>query len=190
MLDLASLPRDVLERVDLLNLEKLKGHRFAIQIDGDLVSHPIVAGFERLRGLGDALEIREVAEGGLAGRHKFPRRPMEEPLTLMRGMGLSRSLYNWFMQVKNWTKGSPDYRRTLSIFLLDEVYIKNLGVTLPYEVWQFDVIEAWPSSWGDFNLDAETETFLMQTLIVQHSGITEAHGLFSGKLGELVSLLA
>ena len=170
-----------------LDLEKLTTFRFAVQVDGHSTQDAL-CGFQRVVNVGEAVDVREVLEGGYPGRHKFPRHSKHGAIQLVKGMTTSRHLWNWHQAVVSWDKGEPDYRRTMSIFMLDE---HNVGGALfPYEVWHWQVFDAWPSEWRGPRLDAMRAEFAVESVIIQHSGISEAKGLFSGTAGDILSLFS
>lgn len=187
MINLASIPRDVINRLDQLGLEPLKAHRFAVQIDGEATKGALV-GFDRVLNLGESVTIREVAEGGYRGTHKFPRRVQQNAITLVRGMTFSRFLWDWFQEVRNWghSRNQPDYRRNLSIYALDQLNL--VGVQLPYEVWRWDVFKAWPREWRGPDLSALANELAFEQITIEHAGIEAAKGIFSGRAGDVLSL--
>lgn len=195
MIDFSNLPQDIIKQFNLFGLEQLPGFRFAVQIDGLPAMSKYVAGFSGVDGLDGSVRIREVQEGGFNGAHEFPRPTTNSAIVLTRGMTLSRSLYNWHQEVANWTKGRSDYRRNVSIVMIDTVSvglsgtpIPSLGVIVPYEVWRFDIRQAWPSDWRGPRLNAGESQFAVESVTLHHSGLSEAYGLFSGKTGEAVSI--
>jgi hypothetical protein len=106
-MNVLDLPQEVISRLNVLDLEKLKGFRFAIQIDGEPTGKQFVAGFNQVSGLTNESEIRTIREGGWSGVHEFPARVKASPLVLKRGMTFSRSLWNWRREVTEWTKAWP-----------------------------------------------------------------------------------
>ena len=199
---LSELPQAVLDKLDILNLEKLRTNRFAVQIDDtrqDAASGrrrltvprygaSVILGFEKVEGLHGQIEIREVREAGFKGMHRFPRRSRHPALRLVRGLAVSRSLWDWFCEVRDWTKGEPDYRRSLSIFMLDS--IATPGGLVDYEVWRWDIYDAWPSEWHGPVLDAVSNSMAVEGVTIQHSGISPAQGLLSGTAGEVLNVFS
>lgn len=180
------LPQEIVDRLGVSIFEPLTRFEFAVDIDGALgPGAPLVAGFRSVRGLGDRVVIREVEEGGYAGVHRYPRRVAMNRITLERGMGFDRSLWNWYQETINWTKGKPSYRRTMSIYTLAHV-----GANLPsFQVWRFDVFGAFPVDWRADDMDAMDQEIQLERIIIEHKGISEAKGLFSGGIGAVANTL-
>lgn len=183
---LADLPQDILNRLDPLDLDRLKAFRFAVEVGGGLPGQQFLAGFDRIENLGDNVEVRDINEGGYRGVHRFPRRSNFQAIRLGRGMSLSRELYNWYQSVALWTKGKPDYRRNVSIYLIDHIMLARQRVD--FEAWRWDIANAWPSEWTGPELDGMSDQIAIESVTLQHSGISEAQGTFSGQAGEIVSL--
>jgi len=183
---LLDLPQSIIQYLNVLDLEKLKAFRFAVQIDGDFTGKEFVIGFADVQGLASEVDVKTVREGGYPGIHKFPRKARQGPLVLKRAMTFSRAMLEWYLEVRNWTKGKDDYTRSLSVFLLDAV-TKPLGEVV-YEVWRWDFFSAWPSKWQGPRLNAMQDSLAFESLTIEHSGIAEAKGIFSGQAGELLSV--
>jgi phage tail-like protein len=171
------LPGEVIDRLGGSRFEPLTRFEFAVDIDGVLgPGAPFVTGFRRVAGLGDHVAIREVKEGGHPGVHRFPRRVAMNRITLERTMGFDRSLWDWYQETINWTKGDPSYRRTMSIYTLT-----HISATVPsFQVWRFDVFGAFPVHWRGDDLDALDQELQLERIIVEHKGMSEAKGIFSG----------
>jgi len=188
-MSIADLPQEVIDQLNVLNLEKLKRFQFAVQIDGNLGGgyvSGLIAGFDRIRGLGDEVEIREVQEGGYPGKYRFPRKSKQNAITLTRGMTYSRSLFDWYREVAGWTKGKDDYRRNVSIIMLDRIEIA--AGQIEYEAWRWNIYNAWPSGWRGPRFNSLSNDLAFESVTLQHSGISEANGLLSGKAGEIASI--
>lgn len=185
-MSLISAPEQIIEALDILGLERLKSFNFAVQIDGQFTGSQFVLGFESVDGLSETLDVKEVLEGGYPGRHKFPRKARQNAITLVRGMTFSRSFWNWHQEVINWTKGQPDYRRTMSIYMLDQIV--KIGMAVKFEAWRWDLFQAWPSEWLGPPLKANEEKAAFEAIVIQHSGISEAEGVFSGTAGEILGV--
>jgi phage tail-like protein len=184
---LASLPIELIEKLDLFGLEVLKRFQFAVSIDGNLPGFNYFMGFNSVTGLADRVDVREVKEGGFNGVHRFPRRGANDSIKLIRGMTFSSSMHDWFIEVKNWTKGKPSYTKTMSVAMLDHISI--LGQPIQFEVWRFDIINAWPSEWIGPELSADAEELAFECVTIQHGGITKANSMFGNKVSELISVL-
>ena len=176
----ANLPNNIIEKLDFLGLEVFKRYQFAVSIDGDYPGANYFAGFTGVIGVGGTIEVKEVKEGGYPTSHKFARNTINNTLKLVRGMTYNRSLWEWFNEVRQWKRGLPKYTRTMSIIMLDYI---------PFEVWRFDIINAWPSAWEgpEFNSMAEEQAF--ETITIQHGGITQAKSLLSNDVNTALSLL-
>jgi phage tail-like protein len=199
---LGDLPDEVMSRLNIFGLEKLRAYSFFVQIDspprytGSQVIESLL-GFSELSGIGESLRVKIVEEGGNPRQHKFPRMKESPDLIMRRGMTLSRSFYDWYQEAANWTKGKSDYRRTMSIYIVDysnPALIAPSGSKIdiaifPYEAWRFDVYGAWPSNWSGPALKADEENMAFESITIQHSGLSEAKGLFSGRTGDILSIL-
>lgn len=187
-MDLAGLPNEVTSRLNVLGLERLAGFRFAVYLDGD---SPIsaLAGFDKIRDIGDRLDIRDVKEGGCPVMRRYPRRSQANAITLVKGLTWDRRLYEWYEEVSNWGRSAtdPDYRRTLSILMLDELHAG--GASVPIEVWRWDLLKAWPSEWRGPTLDSMASEFAVEQLVIQHEGMSVPRGILSGKTGQISSYL-
>lgn len=169
------------------NFTFLKNFRFAVQIDGDITQNKFVGGFNRIQGIGDGVDIRNIKEGGYPGIHRFPRNSKFKPFKLIKGMSFSRTLWDWYHDVITWTKGKPSYRKTMSIYILDSVTLEEFG--LPYEVWRFDFYNAFPTDWAGPELNSMTEKIAFESITIQHSGINQGKGLLSGEAGKVLELI-
>ena len=183
---LLDLPQSIIQHLNVLDLERLKAFRFAVQIDGDFTGKAFVVGFAAVQGLSSEVDVKTIREGGYPGLHKFPRKVKQGPLILKRTMTYSRAMWEWYLQVQNWTKGQDNYTRSLSVFLLDAV-TKPIGEVV-YEVWRWDFFSAWPSHWTGPRLNSMQDSVAFESLTIEHSGIAEAKGIFSGQAGELLSV--
>ncbi len=184
---LATLPQEVLSRLNIADLNRLKEFNFAVEIDGGgLLGSRFVAGFDAVEGLTDQVEIREIKEGGYPGKHRFPRNSQQNAITLRRGMSLNRSLWQWYQEVIHWIRGQADYRRNVSIFLFD--WVNTPGGMIAYETWRFDLYNAWPSEWAGPTLGSLSERMAIESLVLQHTGLSEAQGPFSGTAGQVIGL--
>lgn len=181
------LPYDIKSIFNVIDLEKLKVFKFAIEIEGSFPGIKFYAGFNSIKGISSAVDVREVQEGGFRGKHSFPRRVQMMPLTIVRGMTFSRDLWNWHQEVINWTRGKGDYRRNMSIYILDSIF--PFGEEVAFEVWRFDVFDAWPSQWDGPELDSMKEEIAFESIVIQHKGISEARSIIGDQTAEVISLL-
>lgn len=188
-MSIINLPQDVLDKLDFLHLEVFKRFQFAVSIDGDFFGSQFIVGFERIIGVGDSVDVRDVREGGHPGVYYFPRRSRRDTISLVRGMTLNKGLWNWFDEVRNWKKGKPNYARTMSIMILDHISPpQTKGQPIQFEVWRFDFVDAWPSEWRGPELSAQDEELAFESITVQHGGITRAKSLISGEVANIISL--
>jgi phage tail-like protein len=194
MIHLANLPKEISGLIDVIGLEPLKRFQFAVQIDGDIFGSQYVFGFDKIEGLGDTVDVMEIDEGGSPNKSKIPTGSTTQPIKIYRVMSFHRGMWRWFEDVRSWTKGKPDYHRTLSIFIIDHVHmpfgmVKFEGQDIPFEVWRFDIFKAWPSEWSGPDLDSNVSEFARESVVIQHSGISEAKSIFSGAIASVASIL-
>lgn len=188
-------PDSILDKVNVLDLEKFKTFRFAIAIDNSTpekispeeYGYSMIAGVEKISGLQDEVEIKTVKELGFSGVHQYPRSRRPSQIEIEHGVTFSRYLFDWYQEVLNWTKGKPDYRRQVSIFLLDDITVA--GQTGTYETWRWDIRNAYPMNWVGPRLDANRSDTAFESVKLVHDGIVEDKSIFSSKGGELVSLV-
>ena len=81
----------------------------------------------------------------------------------------------------------PDYRKNLSIYMLDR--LNQGGQAVPFEVWRWDIFNAWPSEWSGPELNANNNGLALESITLQFSDMSEAGGIFSGRTGDVLSLL-
>lgn len=187
------LPQSLLQRLNQLGLERLTAFQFAVEIDGRLPGARFLVGFDRIEGLQANVQLREVREGGYPGVHVFPRAAVPPALTLVKGMTFSRELFNWYQEVVNWDRTKDDYRRDVAVTLISRVKAPpGTGIvgdhTLPFEAWTFQIARAWPSAWVGPTLNSTREEHAFESVVLQHEGISEVQGVFSGTAGDLLSL--
>lgn len=185
-MQLVDLPQDALDRLNQLKLERFKSFQFAVSIDGESFAETAFVGFSEVKGLGESIATRDVLEGGSKEPHKFPRGVQTETLMLTRGMTFNRSLYNWYQEVRNWGKGRPDYRRTLSVIMIDRLH--KDGQNVPYEAWRWDIYGAWPSGWTGPRFAANSDEIAFESISIQFSGISQAKSLLSDAVADALSL--
>lgn len=186
------LPSTILERLDQIGLEPLKRFQFAVQFDADSYGTQYVMGFDSVSGIGDTIEVRDIKEGGYPGIHRFPRKSQLDQIVLSKAMTFGDGLWHWFDEVRiPWVRGKPNYARTLSVSMLDIINPTKVtgGEPIQFEVWRFDIVDAWPSSWKASELSAYAEERLLETITLQHGGISKAKSLFSQTVVDAASLL-
>lgn len=189
-MSIINIPANILEKLDFLGLEALKRYQFAVSIDNEHFGYQYLVGFERISGLGDMINVRDVQEGGHPGIHRYPRRVKRDSIQLVRVMTFNHGLWEWFEEVRSWQKGKPSYSRTLSIIMLDYISPRQTGgQPIQFEVWRFDIVDAWPSEWQASSLDANTEELAFETITLQHGGISRAKSLITGDVADVLSLV-
>ena len=186
-MQIASLPNDILRRLDIAGLEPLKIFSFAVQIDGNTEGSQFVLGFDSIGGLVNGVETENIKEGGRRKPLVFPRQMAVNTLTLKKALSLSRFFWKWCNEVTGWTRGMPDYRKNLSIYMLDR--LNQGGQAVPFEVWRWDIFNAWPSEWSGPELNANNNGLALESITLQFSDMSEAGGIFSGRTGDVLSLL-
>lgn len=187
MINLADLPQEMIDRLNVLDLQALTTFQFALQIDGHPKGSQFYLGFSRVVGIKDNVEMREVLEGGSRHVQRFPRRSLTPAVQIEKGLTYSRFMWQWYQDVVHWTKGKPNYTKNVSVYMLSNIAVHNQLV--PFEVWHWEISNAWPSEWKGPQLDANTEKIAFEQITLQHNGIKQAEGIFSGKVGELSSIL-
>lgn len=187
-MNLFDLPEEVKAKLDVLNLEQLKGFQFIVQIDGeDFKGKETVAGFRSIGDMRTKLELVKIKELGYKGVYTFPKKEIDTSITLERPLTFSRSLWNWYMSWRYWTKGLPDYRKSMSIYLLDTINEPGLG-NIVYEAWRWDFYNCYISAWNAPALSSTVSKIAIESITIEHSGIVEAKGVLSGQAGEILSL--
>jgi len=129
---------------------------FLVQIDG-----VTKAGFQEVSGLSIDVSVMEYRDGTdipLSVR-KFPGLVRYSPIVLKRGLTQDASLWNWFQTVLNGNVQRADG----SIVLLDPARNSVLR-------WNF--VRGWPSKWEGPHLDGKTNEVAIETLVIEHEGIT------------------
>jgi phage tail-like protein len=117
------------------------------------------AGFSECRGLEGTLQVQEYPEGGLNDRvRKFATRMTWGNITLLRGVGLSRELWDWYF---SYVRGEGRRRDGLVILLNDR--------REPVLVWRFT--RGFPSKWTGPTLTAQGNQLAIETLEITHEGL-------------------
>ena len=178
---------NVLSALNVLGLEKLKSFQFVVEIDGELTGNKFVAGFQNIVGFSDRVNVSEVVELGYNGTHKFPRNSPQSGLTFSRGMTYDRTMWNWFQSAKNCYREKPDYRKTMSVYMID--YVNVFSNLAPFEVWRWNISGAWPSAWTGPRFNSNRESLAFESVTIQYHSFSEAKGILSGVTGEIASLI-
>jgi phage tail-like protein len=141
--------------------DPIGGFNFYVEVDG---AGDIRGRFTEVSGLKGEVEEFEIKEGGLNSRtHKFPGRVSWGPITLKKGLGDEVFFNEWFDNVVNNTSGKV--RKNIKILLLD----REMNT-----VRTWDIAKAWPKSWEAPNLNAGSSELAIETLVLNHNGITES----------------
>ncbi len=135
------------------------GFNFYVEIDG---GGDIKGRFSEVGGLKADVEEFEIKEGGLNSRtHKLPGRVTWGPITLKKGVGDENFFNEWWDKVVN----SPgDCRKNVTILLLDDKFET-------FRRWE--IKNAWPKSWEGVALNARSAELAIETLTLNHEGVTE-----------------
>jgi phage tail-like protein len=117
------------------------------------------AGFSECRGLEGTLQVQDYPEGGLNDRvRKFPTRMAWSNITLQRGVGLSRDLWDWYF---SYIRGQGRRRDGLVMLLDDQ--------RTPVMVWRFK--RGLPVKWTGPNLVGRGNEVAIETLEITHEGL-------------------
>jgi len=125
----------------------------------------IQAGFTECTGLNSETNVVEYREGKddpsvrkLTGLSKFGN------VTLKRGVGLGRQMFEWRRMVTDPSdQPNREPRRNISILLLDEKRKEQV---------RFNLKNAWPSKWTGPDFKASANEIAIEQLEVCHEGVT------------------
>jgi phage tail-like protein len=134
---------------------KMKRFAFLISIDGH--AELTQAGFEGVQGLGLPLPPFVISEAGSVRKWQFPDKVEVKPLTLVHGIDFFGDLFQWIKDAETWEPGKPDYRKHLSIYLMERIVSRTAhGITADtaVAVRGWDIFNAWPTDWKLDDLDA------------------------------------
>lgn len=119
-------------------VDPYRAYNFKLQIQGVTEGH-----FTECSGMGIRVNPIAYREGGQAQVvHRLPGRVDYSEITLRYGLTASRELWSWFLTA---IEGHVE-RKNVSIVLMD-----SQGAS---PVTQWDLVNAWPSSWQGATLDA------------------------------------
>lgn len=175
------LPQEILDELDFLNLEPLKTHTFAVQIEGE----PFAVGFSEVPGLSSAGRTREIRELGYRGVHKFPDSDDHRAMRLVKGLDYGRTLWNWRQSVVTWDKDKPSYIRDVTITALE--WLRD---PVMYEVRSWILKRAWPSAWEGPAFNSMREDIAVESVELQHAGIVEQSGPIRGTVSDVLGALS
>ena len=161
----------------MATLEKdiYRGFKFSVQINGfDR------AAFQKVSGLKTSIEVVEYREGNMLDRmEKFSGMMTYDTITLERGVSFDDDFRKWMASVCDATTGAgttgvpngggPDFG--------EGNYRKDVVINLHNKqgaiVKEYKIIGAFPSEYEIGDLDATSNDVLINTLVLQHHGITE-----------------
>lgn len=135
----------------------IRGFRFTVAFQGLGTSS-----FRSVQGFSSDVAVTEYREGGF-GRltvRKVPGLLTYNEITLEKGLYQNPLLYNYFNSFLEGETFAP-VNATITVF-------DNAGEATAS--WQ--VINAWPSRYESSGLDATNSEVLIETLVLQHEGIT------------------
>jgi phage tail-like protein len=142
---------------------------FYVELSGILA-----AMFTECSGLSATRDVEEVVEGGVNSYvHKLPGRLKFDDITLKRGVGLGRALWDWFMKGMydlhakriNFSiiQGAPGYN-----LLADVGMGSGMG-----KAKHWNVENAYPIKWELSSLNTSTSTEVaIETLQIAHHGLS------------------
>jgi phage tail-like protein len=177
------LPDRLLEDIDPLQLEPIKNHTFAVQVEGMIIGQALIGGFKEVVGLGRIAEEMSITEGGFKGRYRYNRRFQEKNITLRKGFTVGQFFEEWFEMASNYTYGHPDYHRNVTIILLGQ-WKPNIN----YEARSWQLINAAPVEWNVSDLNAESDQIAIEELILSYQGLKPTKSIFSHKIGEAIGI--
>lgn len=143
-------------------IDPLRGFKFRVNLGfGKDLGFRKVSGLSADIGVYEQLEISDPAT-----KVKLPELLSFEDVTLERGAAFDSTLTNWFMEVADClTKGtSYDFRRTVVIVSYGKGYGELPG-------WGWKLFKAWPKSLKFADLDAESSSILIESVVLAHEGI-------------------
>jgi len=143
--------------------DPLGAYYFHVEVDG---GGDIKARFTEVSGIKADVEEHEIKEGGLNDRtHKYPGRITWGPITLKKGMGDEKFFWDWWNKMVTSSKRT-DKTKNLTIVLYDRTGSKAVR--------RWHVEKAWPKSWEAPTLNAGASEIAIESLTLNHEGITES----------------
>jgi phage tail-like protein len=126
--------------------DHLLSNRFRVEIEG------VIAGdFAEVSGLESCTEIIEYADGGDPNVRKRPGRTTFSNIVLTKGALSSHSLWEWYKSVM---QGKLERKAGSVIVLGDDMN----------EKYRYNFFEAWPCRWKSLQLDAKSQTTLVEEI--------------------------
>jgi len=121
--------------------------RFVVSVDGEAIGAFTECALPTVE-----IEVEEIKEGGLnTSIHQLPGRRKAAKITLKNGVGVAKSLMDWYLK----TLSEEFSRRKVTINLLDS----KLETTMTW-----DIQDAYPSKWGGPQLKSDESTIAIQEL--------------------------
>jgi len=179
-----SLPEDILGKINPVDLPPITNFNFVVQVDGMLPGQSIVAGFKSISGLTQKIRQTQIRSMGYSYPIKINNGIESSPVTLTRGLTLSRFLSDWWNDTKSWQRGQPDYHRNVTI-----ISLANFKPDIKFQAWTWQLIKAYPVSWDAPELDVDNEQIAIESLTLDCMNIKTVESVFDGLTGEIQSLL-
>lgn len=139
---------------------------FLVAIDGyDSLTQ---FGFQEARGLSEEIQQSKVPEPGRFQPHTFPQQTDGRVITLIRVLDAEDVLSEWIRSVKDWQPGEADYRKSFSIYLMNEAF----GISSAVRGW--DIFGAWPVGWSGPELSSTIDRLAFETVTLYCEAVQEA----------------
>lgn len=149
-----------------------RNFRYSVEIVGVNGSSGESAGFSKVSGLKQTVEVISYREGGFNDTtHKLPGQTTFDAITLERGLSKDTTFLNWIQEIYTEglinNQGSNDgFRKDLTITLKDKA-------GAPVYTWT--CMNCWPSEKSVADLDAAGNDVLIESLVLQTEGIKEVN---------------
>jgi len=144
------------------------------------LSGVIVALFTECSGISLTRETEDIQEGGVNNyTHRLPGRVTQSDITLSRGLSISRSLWDWFMQ------GRYDFNvKRINFSIIQGAPGHNFLAHVGLDSWQgtaagfgkvkhWDIEDAYPISWEISPMKtSDSESVVIETMKIAHHGLT------------------
>ena len=132
--------------------------RYLFRIEIDNIT---AAGFNKCSELSAEVAQIDYFEGGSAKPIKLPGRLTISDLTLSRGAGLDRELYDWFLETIDLVKGgglvAPDFKRSMDLVQRD------LDGS---EVRRWEMSGCWPKKFTAGEWDNDSDEVVIEELVL------------------------
>ena len=159
-----------------LTKDVYRGFKFSVQIQGFER-----AAFQKVSGLKTSVEVVEYREGNMLDRmEKFSGMMTYDTITLERGVSFDDDFRTWMATVCDATSGAAGDNDVPNGGQLDfgaDSYRRDVVINLHNKqgniVKEYKIIGAFPSEYEVGDLDATSNDVLINTLVLQHHGITE-----------------